>query len=701
MDNGFFYFLQKEKGISLNPQQKQAVLHKDGPAVVLAVPGAGKTTVLICRTANLVMNYNINPKNILSITFSKASAKDMKKRFYQVFGDFVRTKVEFSTIHRFAYSVLRHYYKKNKINWTLIESKDSDINKSNLLKELYRSINRSHINDDKLEELSNTISYVKNMMIEIDDFNKHKNFGIENFDRIFSQYEWYKRKYNYIDFDDMLTETLKILKKDNILLNQCKERYKYIQVDEGQDVSKVQNEIIKLLAYPLNNLFVVADDDQSIYGFRGAYPEYLLNFNRVYPNAKTFFMEENYRSSNNIVSVCNDFIKENTIRYEKNMFTKNNSIKPVTIVKLNDEYDQLDYIIDKLKKCNNLSEVAILYRNNISSISLIDRLHKENIPFYIKDLKLHFFKHWVVKDITNFLKLALDNSDINAFEKVYFKMNGYIPKRALNYIIENTNNGSVFERLLKYPDFKSFQKDNILRLESDFNSILKMKPQQAMEFIENNLEYRNFLKDNCKKFGFSYESGQMVLSTLKLLSVDTNSPIEFLSKLEGLKGFIDSIKNKKSQNALTLTTIHSAKGLEFDKVYMIDLIDGEFPTIGSIKDFDEGNISPLEEERRLFYVGMTRAKTILDLIVVNYKNGENVYPSRFINELEEILEKYNLENNISKFKYKSGTLVKHKKFGKGKIKSIEDNIITIDFHSKGIKKFALDLCVKNNILDIL
>ncbi len=697
--NDFLKILKDKFNIRLNNQQQKAVEHKDGPAIVLAVPGAGKTTVLICRTANLILNHNISPSKILSITFSKASARDMKKRFTDVFGDVVKDNITFSTIHSFAFHVIREYAYHKKIKYKLIEGSESEFNKIRILKGLYHRINGAYINDDKLEELQNTIGYLKNTMIDIEDTHKYTIPQIRNFKEICRQYEDFKRSKNLIDFDDMLTLTFQILQSNPSLLAKYRNTYQYIQVDEGQDTSKIQNQIISLLAHPNNNLFIVADDDQSIYGFRGASPEDLLNFENKYANAEKFYMEENYRSTKNIVDVSNTFIKRNTARFDKNLLTCNKPKRPVTIVKVNNEFEQYRYIIKELQTFKDYRDTAILFRNNISSIALAEYLNRHSIPFYIRDSKLGFFNHWVVNDIISFLKLSIDTYDISSFENIYYKMKGYISKEALKYVKTQKVSKDVFSSLLSFPGFKQFQLRNISGLQKDFKALRKKKPLSAINFIEKELEYGKYLKDRGKNSGYSYEGTKMVLSILKSISIETNSTMEFLSRLDELQRLIQESKDNRYKNAVTLTTIHSSKGLEFKRVYMVDLIDGEFPTMSSIDSYDMGQPLPLEEERRLFYVGMTRSKEVLDLIAIKEKNNERIYHSRFINELEYIMHDVDSVNNPIGDILKVGKQVVHKKFGKGKIQAIQDDTIVIDFKSLGVKQLSLHMCIEKRLLE--
>ena len=620
--------------MNLSNEQKKAISHVSGPALVLAVPGAGKTTVLIHRTGNLIFNHNVRPENILSITFSKASAKDMKERFNRTFGNKTQGPVHFSTIHSFAFGLIKEFaYNYNK-RYTLIEDMNRKVNKINLLKRIYFAINKTYITEDKLESLINSIGYVKNMLLSPDEFLSNNKCDIKNFKDIFLTYEKHKQKNGLIDFDDMLTLALNILKKDKYLLNKYRNRYKYIQVDEGQDTSKVQMEIIKILSYPLNNLFIVADDDQSIYSFRGAYPKGLFEFQKKYKDCKIFFMEKNYRSSQNIVKMCNSFIKKNKLRYNKNISTENPFVEPISIINVKSASDQYEFLIDELKEHKDYKNTAILYRNNISSIGIIEYLERSNIPFYMRDVKVKFFNHWIVKDIIDFFTLAHNNSNTEVFENIYFKMNGFISKKQVSYIKTLDRNSSVFDRLLSIPGINDFYRRNFLNLEKDFKKLSKMRPYEGICHIEKILGYEDYLKENAMKFTHSFDSLRTILDCIKIISSNTSCNIQLMQRLDYLENICTD--SKKEEKGITLSTIHSAKGLEFDRVYIIDLIEGDFPTISSIDGFNKGNVEILEEERRLFYVGMTRAKKSLTLLTAEDNNDKEVSSSRFIAELKNL-----------------------------------------------------------------
>lgn len=616
--------------MKLSNSQKKAIEHIEGPALILAVPGAGKTTVLIHRTANLILNNNINPRNILSITFSKASANDMKERFNSLYPE-IKEQVHFSTIHSFAFSIINNFAINNGKKYTLIESSKSPVNKYSLLKELYYRNNHKAITEEKLDNLVSDISFVKNMLLDEDEIKEYLDSEIEGFIDIFNQYEIYKDEKDLIDFDDMLTLSLEILRSDGSILSKYQNIYKYIQVDEAQDTSKVQIEIIKLLAYPNNNLFIVADDDQSIYGFRGAYPEELFNFEKIYKDSKIFYMEDNYRSTKNIVTLSDRFINQNSLRFKKNIVTDNPIADPISISKVRNLEKQYDFLIKDLNKIENYDETAILFRNNISSIGIMNALNKNNIPFYNRDTKLRFFNHFIIRDISNFFELAYDNTNASTFEKIYYKMKGFTSRKQLDYIKAIGYQDSVFTRLLNIPDLNNFYQNNFYELERDFDRLSKLEFRKGVSFIEYEIGYGEYLRDSSRRYGQTYESLKNILQLIKIIGDECKNLDEFLEKLKNL----NSVASDKTEKGITLSTIHSAKGLEFDNVYMVDLIKGEFPNNKSLEKYLDKDIKDYEEERRLFYVAMTRARNKLTLIVP--ANKTPIFESSiFIDELRDL-----------------------------------------------------------------
>jgi DNA helicase II / ATP-dependent DNA helicase PcrA len=631
----FIELLNEKCGIKFTEKQKGAVMHKERPALVLAVPGAGKTTVLLARTANLIINHGVNPANILSITFSRASALDMKNRYNSIFSNITSIGANFSTIHSFAFELIRKYSSLHGLAYKVIEDTNSGVNKRALLKKCYFDTNGEQLDEDALDELINNIGYVKNMILtdkELEGFASE--LELNNFVKIYSEYEKIKKDNGFIDYDDMLSMAFDILKEDRDTLERYRKLYKYIQVDEGQDTSKIQHKLIQLIAYPENNIFVVADDDQSIYSFRGAYPKFLLEFENMYPGTKKFYIEENFRSTKEIVDLANKFIKTNTVRFDKTLFTNNGEGNPVRVVRLKNENEMVDFLIQDLKELKANGDSAILYRNNISAIGLADELSRRGVTFYIKDYNRFFFKHFVTEDIKAFMEFILDQSDINAFSRIYYKINSYLPKEIVHYLKTNNPQGnSVFTLLEKISGNNENLKSRIIRLRNIFNSLRTLNVKTIISSIENELGYNKFLKENAKMLGYSYESLRIILTNLKDMAGRCKSIAAFLNRIPELEDIMDKSRSKRENSILTLSTIHSSKGLEFSDVYIIDIIDNIIPTRGSLEKLEKGNIDRLEEERRLMYVAMTRARKRLNLLMLERKNDEVVIPSRFISEI--------------------------------------------------------------------
>ncbi|EFI42127.1 ATP-dependent helicase [Peptoniphilus sp. oral taxon 386] len=605
--------------MKLSDEQLKTTYHMDGPALVLAVPGAGKTTMLLYRTMQLIQN-GINSDRILTITFSKSASLDMKSRFKKLFPNFKR-ELNFSTIHAFCYGIIREYSKLRGKTYRLIE--ENSISKFELLSKIYYEINKKTVTEENLEAIINKISYFKNTLLTPNETNT----DIPNFVKLYNFYEQYKLKNGLIDFDDMITEALKILKTDDYIRAKYKNKFDYYQLDEGQDTSFAQFELIKYLCAPKNNIFIVADDDQSIYAFRGAEPNYLLNLNKIYKNLKTYYLQNNFRSSKNIVNTSNLFIKNNFNRFDKNIITQNDYLEPVNIIKLSTNDDEYNYIYDKITS-EPLKSYAIIYRNNLSSLGLIEFLERKNISFNIKGAKLKFFSHFVVKDILLILEFSNNLSDIEIYSKIYYKLNGYISKKHIDYLKKNGGK-NLFKTLLDYPLLPEYYRENIFKLMSEFKTLKNLDFKYQIEYILNELGYDHYLREYAKKFGFSYESLREFAHYLKYIATFEKNLDTLLARLKYLEHITNTPKNSKSN--ITISTIHSIKGLEFNTVFVIDLVEGVLPSNKSHLDD-----MLFEEERRLFYVAMTRAKNKLYLIYPKYHNNNECEISSFLTELSKL-----------------------------------------------------------------
>lgn len=608
----------------LTENQLKAIEHFEGPAIVLAVPGAGKTTILLHRTKRLI-ERGVDPAQILTITFSKAQALDIKNRFSELCPKVISN---FATIHAFCYRIVRDYAMKKGKTYNLIDSNVAQ--KYEIMRSIYRQANNAYPTEEVLETAFMEIGYCKNAMLRPTSYAKNKNCETSNFVKVFNLYEDYKNQHNLIDFDDMIIKAYYILKSDKPLCNKYRNMFKFIQLDEGQDTSHSQFLVLKLLSKPNDNFLVVADDDQSIYGFRGANPHELLNLQKEYKNIKTLFMENNFRSSKNIVNTSNIFIDQNKDRYKKNIITDNSFNEPVSIIKVKEPKNQYEFIKKEIE--NYDGDVAVLYRNNLSSIGLVEYFERNNIKFNIKDKKTKFFSHFITRDMIDILNFSRDLSNIELYEKFYYKLIGYISRKHIDYLKKHPGK-NIFNVLKEYPYLPDYYHKNINKLNSCFKRVSRSNVYDAINFIDKEMGYGNYLKENSKRFRETIESLNEYLYYLKLIAKNSASIELFLGRLKELEYILK--KPKESDVKVTFSTIHSSKGLEFSKVFVIDLYEGTLPSNTSLDLLGEDE-SLFEEERRIFYVAMTRAKKELFLVYSHYRNGIKNDMSSFLKDLETL-----------------------------------------------------------------
>ncbi|MBP1157024.1 MULTISPECIES: ATP-dependent helicase [unclassified Paenibacillus] len=720
----FFSRKNKETGVSLNQVQKQAVLQTEGALLLLASPGSGKTTTIIMRIGYLIEERRVAPSRIKAVTFSRASAADMKERFTRFFPDL--PPVDFSTIHSFAFEVVREHFRKTGTAYQIIEGDidlgeqvdfDSDnppLHKKLIIRHLFKTMAGDNITDDQMDELTTYISYIKNKMIPMEEWSLVK-CDVKNAEQILREYEAFKRSGSdklLIDYDDMLTIGNEVLERDTILLRKVQQRYDYVLTDESQDTSLVQHAIIEKLVRKHGNLCVVADDDQSIYSWRGAEPSYLLNFKQSYPRAVTLFMEQNYRSSKDIVHAANQFIKRNKSRYDKNMFTRNPPHKPIKIRSLADYQYQAKHLVQEIQKVENLRDLAVLYRNNSSSITLMNEFDRAGIPFYMKDADIRFFSHWVVKDILNFMRMTFTDKRVDIMEEIHTKINGYITKQQMAALKEIHNNESVFDNLLNYVQLKDYQRKQLQECKETLQQMKGIPPLDAIRGIRRKLGYEKAIEKLSERLGFSKEYLIGILNTLEEIANSLETMEEFAKRLKYLESVMKTSKFNKNHNVVTFSTLHSAKGLEFERVYMIDLIDGIIPSNEDMDKNRNGNPSFMEEAVRLFYVGMTRAKIDLELITYKERDGEKVKESPFISNVRSIVDPPKPTHSEKKASVKPhnprairhkdelrlGSIVGHRVFGLGEIIKIDEDRIHVRF-SVGDKILSIQICLETEVLE--
>ncbi|HWR38495.1 MAG TPA: ATP-dependent helicase [Patescibacteria group bacterium] len=710
-----FWDTQKESGIELNEVQRQAVENTEGALLLLASPGSGKTTTIIMKIGYLIEVRGLAPGRIKAVTFSRAAAAEMKERFRHFFPTLV--PCDFSTIHSLAFEVVREYFRKNKRQYRLIEGGQNP-DKRQILREIFKSLTHENMTEDQMDELTAYISFIKNKLIVQEKW-PEMDCSVPAAAEIMRRYEEHKSAVDklLLDYDDMLIYANEAFEQDQALLEKYQQLYDYVLTDESQDTSLVQHYIVEKLVRTHGKLCIVADDDQSIYSWRGAEPSYFLNLKTVYSNAAILFMEQNYRSSREIVEIANTFIKRNKQRYNKNMFTDNPPRKPIFIHRLADYKTQAKYLTEEIKKSEHMGQTAVLYRNNASSIILVNELERAGISFYIKDEDKRFFSHWVVADILNLMRLTYTDRRVDIFEKIFTKMNGYITKQQMEAVKKINNNESVFDNLLQYVALQDYQLKQIEECKETIWLMKGMAPLAAIDTIRRKLGYEKALERISERLGFRKEYLLGILNTLEEVADGLLTMEEFASRLKYLETVIKSSKHNKD-SAVALSTFHSAKGLEFDRVYMIDLLEGIIPSRGDIEQEQEGKPEAMEEAVRLFYVGMTRAKTHLELITYDKRDQEKVSESRFVSAVRKIisppvaipgiditpgkngssLAAYNPNAINDANQLKIGGVVNHPSFGRGKIVSITSSSLDIKFDGM-VKKLSVEVCLSKGFLE--
>ncbi|MFC5701657.1 ATP-dependent helicase [Cohnella faecalis] len=736
----FFTRKQTEIGVALNEVQQQAVLHSEGALLLLASPGSGKTTTIIMRIGFLIEEKGVPSSRIKAVTFSRASAKDMKERFDRFFPDHAAAarSVDFSTIHSLAFAVARDHFYKTGITYQLIEGEmDLEelelsgpdqlvLHKKFILRQLFKSLTGESITDDQMEELTRYISYIKNKLVPENQWAKVK-CDVKEADKLLREYERFKREGTgklLVDYDDMLTIANDALETDRALLARYQRRYDYVMTDESQDTSLVQHAIIEKLVREHGNLCVVADDDQSIYTWRAAEPQYLLDFRKTYPRAAILKMEQNYRSSPDIVSVANRFIKQNKNRYDKNMFTKNKTHKPIKIKSLPDYRVQAKHLAERIAKLDDWRETAILYRNNSSSIALMNEFDRQGIPFYMKDGDNRFFSHWVVEDVLNFMRMSFTDKRPDILERIHTKCAGYITKQQMAAVKGFANNESVFDNLINYVHLQEYQIKLLQGCKETFEHMSGMAPKKAIVVIRYKLGYEKALEKMCDKFGFRKEVLLGILNTLEDIAESLETMEEFAKRLKHLETVMKTSKFNKNANAVTFSTLHSSKGLEFERVYMIDLVEGIIPSDEDAKKVQGEYTDAMEEAVRLFYVGMTRAKRHLELLSYKMRDGAEAKESRFLagvrniqsppKEAEAAAGKSGVSVNVGTVKERSkprnpnairdkallvpGRSVAHRVFGAVKIVKVEGDRLQIKVSSE-MKELSVAACLERGLLE--
>ena len=598
--------------------QKKAIEHGEGPLMVLAGPGSGKTFVITHRIKYLIEGPGINPAHILVVTFSRAAAKEMKDRFEKLCS---KSLVTFGTFHSVFFNLLKMAYGFSS------EQIASDELRYTLIKEL---IKRNSIENEDINTLAgnllNEIALVKQDNISIKNYYSNS-ISSDTFKKIYIDYESELEARGKLDFEDMLSLTYELLSERSDILKAVQNRYRYILVDEFQDINFLQYNIIKLMAGEKQNITVVGDDDQSIYRFRGARPEIMLGFERDFRNVKKVFLDINFRSSTQIVNASTKLISFNSKRFPKNFKAKNGDGAPVSLIEFKNPFLEVNSIIkdikDYIKSGQDINNIAVLYRTNLSPRLLIERLMRNNIPFTIRDAIPNLFDHWVAKDIISYIKLAINMGDKSDLLRISNKPNRYISRDSLSSSRAN------IETLFDYYDDKSYMIKRIVELREHLRTIKNLKPATALRYIRNVVGYDEYIEEYCDMNGVESDDCYSILGDLENSAAEYNNFNNWFVHMDEYKDELIEARKKSNENdkGVRLMTFHSSKGLEFDIVYIIDVNDGSVP-YKKAKGVDE-----IEEERRMFYVAMTRARKKLFICYCVENFGKSIGKSDFVIEL--------------------------------------------------------------------
>ena len=732
--------------VKLNQQQKEAVQSTKGPVLLLAVPGSGKTTVLVTRLGYMIYCKNIPPESILTVTYTVAATKDMSERFAVRFGEDMAKRLEFRTINGICARIIQYYGRRiGKTPFELVKDEKAT---TGMLIKICQDHGMGYPTESDLKNVRTLITYIKNMMLNEEELQKLEEESDIRIAGIYREYCRQMREQKLMDYDDQMLYAYNILRKDPGVLAYFQNRYPYICVDEAQDTSKIQHAIIALLAAGTGNLFMVGDEDQSIYGFRAAYPEALLSFEKKHSGAKVLLMEENFRSNAKIVEAADKFIQKNTLRHEKHMRAAREAGADIWEISLKSRKAQYVYLMKAAQECTtgmagmsgseehrgradaSVTETAVLYRDNECAIPLIDLLERKNIPYRMRNADLSFFTHRTVLDVQNIIRFAMDPKDTELFMQIYYRLKLFFNKKdALRYAqISQEKDMEVLDAALKYGNLEKYQEDNIRNLKRQMVRILNMPGDEAVNQILTYMGYQDYLK----KMGMNVNK----LETVKLIGSRVESPEKLLERLEELRTIIQE-KVSDKDCPFILSTMHASKGLEYDTVYLLDVMDGILPekVLANPRTASKEELETYEEERRLFYVGVTRAKNQLNVFTTNK-------PSKFCSEL---LGKRNLRENqqkeyagIKKWgdyspagtygikgngmyhgygtghgsqkqpgkSYQEladalgeGMIVKHKKFGEGVVVDMEGEHIRIQF-GDNVKNMDLKVLARLGMLEI-
>ena len=682
----------------LNPQQEAAVQAAQGPVLLLAVPGSGKTTVLIHRLGYLIFCLGVAPEQILTVTYTVAATRDMAARFARTFGETWANRLEFRTINGLSARIIQHYERvKGRQAFTLVTEEGR---LAALVGELYRKATGEFAAESTVRSLRTAITYCKNRQMTQEEIEAYQVEDIP-FAKLYRQYHAELRRRRWMDYDDQMVYAAQILRQHGDILAYFQDKYRYLCVDEAQDTSRIQHTILKLLAGRRRNLFLVGDEDQSIYGFRAADPGALLRFEEEYPGGRVLFLEKNYRSTATIVAAADRFIRQNQHRRDKHMVAARGpgpAIQPIWVADRVQQYAQL---AQWAQDCDR--ETAVLYRNNDSALPLLDLLDRQGTGCRCRQMEGTFFTHRVVRDVTDFIAFAAHPADGERFFRLYYKMGVGIPKAAAQWaVLQSRGEGNLMEILSRCPQLTQRSQVLCQALAEQFAQLLDDRGDEAIHRLRHHMGYGDFLSTRGSDPG--------KLAILEALGRYTPNPSALVTRLGELRERIrqgDSDPN----SPFLLSTIHGSKGLEYQRVILMDVADGVLPLADPPlgEHPDPAAVEAYEEERRLFYVAMTRAKE--EAFLFRFRRSDlgstfarDLFPDKTRRLRQAVTPRPKGGGKPAPpplpdlALFDAGAPVTHRAFGRGEVVSRQGDIATILFQEKGEKKVSLSVALRQGQL---
>ena len=669
--------LAREQGILLSDQQRLGAEPLPGCTLLLAVPGAGKTTVLCARLAELLANHGANPRRVLVLTYNRESARDMARRWQRLFGELFPRAPGFSTIHSFCLGLLREYAAgRGSVLPTLMEGRGQGEERAALLRDFYREETGKYLSDDLLGRAVNAMGYCVNMQLPPEKAGELPR-ELSVFPRLFSRYTAYKRENGLMDFDDMLLFADTALRRSATLRERIAGRYDYILADEAQDISRLQHSIIRQLVR--DNLFLVGDEDQSIYGFRGAWPQGLLRFGEDYPGGRVQKLEQNYRSTGAIVAGASRVIGGCRQRYPKEIFTRREEGAPIRICREPAQEEEYEAIAGLLEQLPPGESCAVLYRTSFTGIGLGWTLRRRGIPFFSRETGLGYGGDAITRQVGGLMRLALAPGDGRLFRQVYYCLGCGIPRDVAEAAIAARPDDLlryILDRL-GYPGKESGRLGWVRRV---LARMAGEHPAKQLRDILEELEYLSFLERR-------HLGGHQMAVCLQKLCILR----DFAARAQDTGAFLERLQTAEQvlrspePCPVTLSTVHSAKGQEWDRVIIADALEGIFPAEDALEYGAFGEGGPMEEETRLFYTAMTRARDRLVIFAPAKALGRRLAPSRFVQALDDTAPE------VRGVSLTPGLRVAHSFFGIGILERVDSvkGTVAVSFRHHGVKHFSI------------